>query len=117
MAKWAFEPGHTAAEFSARHMMITHVRGHFRDVRGLYFSNLLTEACRIVVFGARNTSTAVWPFLKVRIPLTGLEPVVSALRGRRVNHLHYSGKDQTSSFSIHSLFHRRNGTRQRTARA
>ena len=27
-----------------------------------------------------------------RIPLTGLEPVLSALRGRRVNHLHHSGK-------------------------
>lgn len=26
------------------------------------------------------------------VPLTGLEPVVSALRGRRVNHLHHSGK-------------------------
>ena len=26
-----------------------------------------------------------------KVPLTGLEPVVSALRGRRVNHLHYSG--------------------------
>jgi polyisoprenoid-binding protein YceI len=34
MAKWTFEPGHTAAEFSARHMMITHVRGHFKDVHG-----------------------------------------------------------------------------------
>jgi polyisoprenoid-binding protein YceI len=34
MAKWAFEPGHTAAEFSARHMMVTHVRGHFKDVHG-----------------------------------------------------------------------------------
>jgi polyisoprenoid-binding protein YceI len=32
MAKWAFEPGHTAAEFSARHMTVTHVRGHFKDV-------------------------------------------------------------------------------------
>ena len=49
-----------------------------------------------------------WQLLEVRIPLTGLEPVVSALRGRRVNHLHYSGKYQRSSFSIHSLFHRRN---------
>lgn len=28
-----------------------------------------------------------------KVPLTGLEPVVSALRGRRVNHLHYSGKN------------------------
>jgi hypothetical protein len=34
MAKWAFEPGHTAAEFGARHMMATHVRGHFKDVHG-----------------------------------------------------------------------------------
>jgi polyisoprenoid-binding protein YceI len=34
MAKWTFEPGHTAAGFSARHMMVTHVRGHFKDVHG-----------------------------------------------------------------------------------
>lgn len=34
MAKWIFEPGHTAAHFRARHMMITWVRGHFGDVHG-----------------------------------------------------------------------------------
>ncbi|MGB7623549.1 MAG: YceI family protein [Terriglobia bacterium] len=34
MAKWTFEPGHTAAEFRARHMMVTHVRGHFKNVHG-----------------------------------------------------------------------------------
>ena len=34
MANWTFEPGHTSAEFSARHMMVTHVRGHFKNVRG-----------------------------------------------------------------------------------
>lgn len=34
MAKWFFEPGHTAAEFRARHMMVTWVRGHFKDVHG-----------------------------------------------------------------------------------
>lgn len=34
MAKWFFEPGHTAAEFCARHMMVTWVRGHFKNVRG-----------------------------------------------------------------------------------
>jgi len=34
VAKWIFEPGHTAAEFSARHMMITYVRGHFKNIRG-----------------------------------------------------------------------------------
>src|ERR1043165_8929272 len=30
--------------------------------------------------------------MKEKVPLTGLEPVLSALRGRRVNHLHHSGK-------------------------
>jgi polyisoprenoid-binding protein YceI len=37
VAKWIFEPGHTAAEFRARHMMVTYVRGHFKDVRGTLF--------------------------------------------------------------------------------
>lgn len=34
MSRWTFEPGHTAAEFSARHMMVTIVRGHFKNVHG-----------------------------------------------------------------------------------
>ena len=34
MAKWTFEPGHTAAEFCARHMMVTCVRGHFKNIHG-----------------------------------------------------------------------------------
>jgi len=34
MAKWFLEPGHTAAEFAARHMMVTWVRGHFKNVHG-----------------------------------------------------------------------------------
>lgn len=34
MARWILEPGHTAAEFSVRHMMVTYVRGHFKNVRG-----------------------------------------------------------------------------------
>jgi polyisoprenoid-binding protein YceI len=34
MATWIFEPGHTAAEFCARHMMVSWVRGHFKDVHG-----------------------------------------------------------------------------------
>lgn len=34
MPKWTFEPGHTAAEFRARHMMVTWVRGAFKDVHG-----------------------------------------------------------------------------------
>jgi len=34
MAKWIFEPGHSAAVFSVRHMMVSHMRGAFKNVRG-----------------------------------------------------------------------------------
>jgi polyisoprenoid-binding protein YceI len=34
MPTWIFEPGHTAAEFCVRHMMVTWVRGHFKNVQG-----------------------------------------------------------------------------------
>ncbi len=34
MAKWTFEPGHTAAEFCVRHMMVTWVRGHLKNIHG-----------------------------------------------------------------------------------
>jgi len=34
MAKWFFEPGHTEVEFRARHMMVTWVRGLFKNVTG-----------------------------------------------------------------------------------
>jgi polyisoprenoid-binding protein YceI len=32
--EWEFEPGHTAVEFRCRHMMVTWVRGHFKNVSG-----------------------------------------------------------------------------------
>lgn len=34
MTRWIFEPGHTAAEFTSRHMMVAEVRGHIKDVHG-----------------------------------------------------------------------------------
>jgi polyisoprenoid-binding protein YceI len=34
VARWIFEPGHTEVEFRARHMMVTWVRGLFKDVHG-----------------------------------------------------------------------------------
>ena len=34
MPQWFFEPGHTAAGFCVRHMMVTFVRGHFKNVQG-----------------------------------------------------------------------------------
>lgn len=38
MAKWIFEPGHSAAEFAVRHMMVSHMRGLFKNVQGrIYF--------------------------------------------------------------------------------
>lgn len=43
--RWTFEPGHTAAEFRARHMMVTWVRGAFKNVRGtLHFDPAHPEA-------------------------------------------------------------------------
>jgi len=37
VAKWILEPGHTAAEFCARHMMVTWVRGNFKNIQGTLF--------------------------------------------------------------------------------
>jgi polyisoprenoid-binding protein YceI len=34
---WQLDPPHTLVEFSAKHMMITTVKGHFRSVRGTIF--------------------------------------------------------------------------------
>jgi polyisoprenoid-binding protein YceI len=34
VSTWIFEPGHTEAEFQARHMMVTWVRGLFKDIHG-----------------------------------------------------------------------------------
>ena len=49
MSRWTFEPGHTAAEFCARHMMVTYVRGHFKDVHGTLEFNLKDPAGSSVV--------------------------------------------------------------------
>jgi polyisoprenoid-binding protein YceI len=61
MANWSFEPGHTAAEFRARHMMVTYVRGHFKDVHGtLDFDpeNPRNSSVEVKI-DARNTWTGV----------------------------------------------------------
>ncbi len=34
MAKWIFEPGHTDAEFRVRHMMVSWIRGHLKNIHG-----------------------------------------------------------------------------------
>jgi polyisoprenoid-binding protein YceI len=59
MSRWTFEPGHTAAEFSVRHMMVTFVRGHFTDIHGtLEFDPNTPAASRIhAVIDARGLWT------------------------------------------------------------
>ncbi len=58
MPKWIFEPGHTAAEFRARHMMVTHVRGAFKNVRGtLEFD---PENPRLSSVQATIDATGIW---------------------------------------------------------
>src|SRR5438876_2427000 len=56
--RWTFEPGHTAAEFSVRHMMVTHVRGHFKNVTGaLEFDPATPEQARM---SAVIDATTLW---------------------------------------------------------
>ena len=61
MAKWTFEPGHTAAEFRARHMMVSYVRGHFKNVHGALEFNPdnLSRASVEVKIDARGIWTGV----------------------------------------------------------
>lgn len=53
---WIFEPGHTSAEFCVRHMMVTYVRGHFKNVHGsLEFDPNLPALSRVeAVIDARG---------------------------------------------------------------
>jgi polyisoprenoid-binding protein YceI len=55
---WIFEPGHTEAEFRARHMMVTWVRGLFKDVRGTVEWD--REALEQTVFAGRIDATRLW---------------------------------------------------------
>jgi polyisoprenoid-binding protein YceI len=50
MQQWFLEPGHTAAEFCVRHMMVTYVRGAFKNVKGrLNFDPAKPEASTVEV--------------------------------------------------------------------
>ena len=58
MAEWFFEPGHTAAGFCARHMMVCYVRGHFKNVHGrLWFDPANPVGARVEV---RIDARAIW---------------------------------------------------------
>lgn len=56
VTRWTFEPGHTAAEFRARHMMVTWVRGLFPDIHGsleIDWDNLMLTSFEGVIDAAR----------------------------------------------------------------
>jgi len=58
MASWIFEPGHTEAEFRARHIMVTWVRGLFKDIRGRL--ELDFDRCLDATFEGEIDATGVW---------------------------------------------------------
>ena len=58
MATWIFEPGHTEVGFRARHMMVTWVRGLFKDIHGrLEFE---WDDCLSSTFEGHIDATRVW---------------------------------------------------------
>jgi polyisoprenoid-binding protein YceI len=58
MATWIFEPGHTEIGFRARHMMVTWVRGLFKDIHGrLEFE---WEECLASTFEGEIDATRLW---------------------------------------------------------
>jgi polyisoprenoid-binding protein YceI len=58
MATWIFEPGHTEAEFRARHMMVTWVRGLFKDIHGQL--ELDWDRCLDATFKGEIDATRIW---------------------------------------------------------
>jgi polyisoprenoid-binding protein YceI len=58
MSTWIFEPGHTEAEFRARHMMVTWVRGLFKDIHGRL--ELDWDSCLSATFAGEIDATGLW---------------------------------------------------------
>jgi len=58
MSTFIFEPGHTEAEFRARHMMVTWVRGLFKDIRGVIDWD--PDQCLETTFEGRIDATGLW---------------------------------------------------------
>ncbi len=58
MASWIFEPGHTEAEFRSRHMMVTWVRGLFKDIHGQMEFDW--DTCLETTFEGEIDATKLW---------------------------------------------------------
>jgi len=58
MTTWILEPGHTEVEFRAMHMMVTWVRGLFKDIHGrLEFD---WDSCLESTFEGEIDATKIW---------------------------------------------------------
>jgi polyisoprenoid-binding protein YceI len=58
MSTWIFEPGHTEAEFRARHMMVSWVRGLFKDIHGTL--ELDFDNCLEATFEGEMEAAGIW---------------------------------------------------------
>ncbi|MCD6015743.1 MAG: hypothetical protein K0R88_1827 [Solirubrobacterales bacterium] len=58
MNRWSFEPGHTEAVFTARHMMVTWVRGAFKDLHGRVDFDVAD--CLETTFAGVIDATRIW---------------------------------------------------------
>jgi len=58
VTQWIFEPGHTEAGFKSRHMMVTWVRGLFKDIHGRL--ELDWDQCLDGTFEGRIDATGIW---------------------------------------------------------
>ena len=58
MTRWIFEPGHTEAGFRARHMMVTWVRGLFKDIHGTL--DFDWDSCLDSTFSGVIDATKLW---------------------------------------------------------
>ncbi|HEX6510944.1 MAG TPA: YceI family protein, partial [Chloroflexota bacterium] len=58
MSTWIFEPGHTEVAFRARHMMVTWVRGLFKDIHGML--ELDWDSCLDATFEGEIDAAGIW---------------------------------------------------------